>query len=575
MVSASLYITVCSAKNRMRVRLRRLREPRYLLGAIVGAAYIYFSFFSRGRSRASAARRRRGAAAIPPAFTALVAAGPAFAALTLLLVSTLSWIVPGGSSLLEFSEAEIQFLFPAPVSRRQLLVHRIVRSQLGLLFTSVVVAIVTPSVTGYARVRLSIAMWVVLVTLRIAFAGITMARARLASANVRARRMAWMPATVLAGAVAVVVGSLAGAFSSVPPRNVIEALTTIADVGAHGPAKFVLLPFLTVVQPVFAAWPQPYLTTLTGASLVLVVTAAWVLQSDRAFHEAAAASAERRAIEPAARNVRYRVRASGWPLSPTGRAELALAWKAATQTFRIVDRRTIARGVAIVFSLSVAAVSMSRARGYAGVIGAFATFGAGAAVLFFPQVVRIDIRQDLQHLEILKTWPIAPAIVVRGEMLWPGMLITVCAWLLQVVALLMSAAVFTRVALPGRVSAAVALAIVAPALVFAQLTIHNAVALMFPAWVSLGNQRARGVDAMGQRLIMLAGTWFLLLLMTLPGAIAGFIVWFAFSHFIGVVALIPAAFACTVTMAIEVLLASEALGPAFERLDLTAVERVE
>ena len=61
----------------------------------------------------------------------------------------------------------------------------------------------------------------------------------------------------------------------------------------------------------------------------------------------------------------------------------------------------------------------------------------------------------------------------------------------------------------------------APALVFAQLTIHNGVALMFPAWVPLGNQRPRGLDAMGQRLIMLGGTWLLLVIMTLPGAIAG------------------------------------------------------
>ena len=48
----------------MRVRLRRLREPRYLIGAIVGAAYLYFSFFAplaratRPPTRGGAARRR-------------------------------------------------------------------------------------------------------------------------------------------------------------------------------------------------------------------------------------------------------------------------------------------------------------------------------------------------------------------------------------------------------------------------------------------------------------------------------------------------------------------------------------
>ena len=59
MFSASLYIIVCSARNRLRVRLRRLREPRYLIGAIVGAAYLYFSFFARFRA---SRKHRRGAA---------------------------------------------------------------------------------------------------------------------------------------------------------------------------------------------------------------------------------------------------------------------------------------------------------------------------------------------------------------------------------------------------------------------------------------------------------------------------------------------------------------------------------
>ena len=66
MLLASLYIILCSARNRIRVRLRRLREPRYFIGAIVGAAYIYFSFFARFRaSRASSARRNARGARLP------------------------------------------------------------------------------------------------------------------------------------------------------------------------------------------------------------------------------------------------------------------------------------------------------------------------------------------------------------------------------------------------------------------------------------------------------------------------------------------------------------------------------
>ena len=52
MVGAFLYLTACSFKNRLRRRLQRLREPRYVIGLLVGLAYFYVVFFRRsGRGR--------------------------------------------------------------------------------------------------------------------------------------------------------------------------------------------------------------------------------------------------------------------------------------------------------------------------------------------------------------------------------------------------------------------------------------------------------------------------------------------------------------------------------------------
>ena len=48
MVDAFVYLTACSFKNRLRRRLQRLREPRYLVGLVVGLAYMYFMVFRRG-----------------------------------------------------------------------------------------------------------------------------------------------------------------------------------------------------------------------------------------------------------------------------------------------------------------------------------------------------------------------------------------------------------------------------------------------------------------------------------------------------------------------------------------------
>src|SRR5437764_15432617 len=96
MLSSSVYIIVCTARNRVRMRLRRLREPRYLVGAIVGAAYIYFSFFARIRARSAGQQRRRTGASGPPlAFaSALRGGGASLVGVGLLAVSALAWIVP-------------------------------------------------------------------------------------------------------------------------------------------------------------------------------------------------------------------------------------------------------------------------------------------------------------------------------------------------------------------------------------------------------------------------------------------------------------------------------------------------
>src|SRR5438067_13280229 len=146
MISASLYIIVCSTKNRIRRRLRRLREPRYLVGVLVAVAYLYFSFSVRMRgARASIAsgRRRSGRPPELPAF--FVQAGGSLVALGLFALAALSWLLPFNSSMLEFSDAETDFLFTAPVSRRALLVHRLMRAQLGVIFTSLVTALVFPT----------------------------------------------------------------------------------------------------------------------------------------------------------------------------------------------------------------------------------------------------------------------------------------------------------------------------------------------------------------------------------------------------------------------------------------------
>jgi ABC-2 type transport system permease protein len=577
MFAASLYIIICSARNRFRQRLRRLREPRYLLGAIAGAAYLYFSIFAPMRgARAGVARRRGGPVRLPLADLAAVRmSGPALVGLVLLFMTGLSWLLPVDSGLLDFSEAEIAFLFPAPVLRRDLLIHRMMRSQLGILIGALIVGIAAPSLPGFMRLRIAIGFWFLLITSKVYFTGVTLARARLTSASGSARAAAWLPLGVVAAALAIVAIPLIRDFSGQPVSGLPDGMLRLGRVALTGTPHVALWPFIALARPFFAAWPGPYLQSLAWAAVIFLLTVMWVVVSDGTFQDAAEEVARKRAASRAVRTPAPSARATGLPLGLTGRPEMAFAWKAALQTLRVADRRVLARFALTALSLSAAAVSFSLARRMAVMPGVFAAAGAGFTMFMAPQVLRIDMRQDLRHLELLKTWPVGASAILRGEMIWPATLVTAISWGCLGLAFALSADAFTNLSLHLRLAVTAAAMIVAPTLVFAQFAIHNAVAVMFPAWVPLGNQRARGLDAMGQRLIMLGGTWLMLIAMALPGAIAGGIVWFAARPLLGWGALVAGAAVCAVIVGIEVLLATEMLGPSFERLDVTDVERAE
>ena len=74
---------------------------------------------------------------------------------------------------------------------------------------------------------------------------------------------------------------------------------------------------------------------------------------------------------------------------------------------------------------------------------------------------------------------------------------------------------------------------------------------------------------------MFAGVMLTLILVMAPGLLSGAVLWFVFRRFIGEASLIPAAIVCLGIVAVEVLAATEALGPAYEHMDALSIERSE
>ncbi len=571
MIRATVYIAVCTARNRFRMRLRRLRQPRYLVGAIVGVAYLYLTIFSRRPPR-TLARGRRSAAADTAVATAL-AAVPQLVAAGLLLGAAVAWAMPFPSAILEFSDAETDFLFTAPVTRRQLLIHRLVRSQAGLLFASIVPVIFYPGLSAGGRVRSSIALWLALVTIRVYFTGVTLARRASVSVTGWARRCRLIPAVVLGSAALALLAAMAHAFVVQPAGNIREAATLILQVISAGWPHALVAPFTVLARPLFVPDLTSYFGALAAATLVCIAVCAWVTGMDETFYATATDARSRAESGGATGGTKVVLRRPLWRIGPVGRAEPAFAWRAAVEMVRGAGLLSLVRPAVGFSSLFIAAAIATRQRGAAQLLFVLASVGAGMTIVLGPQMLRIDFRQDLRNIDLLKTWPVRAADVVRGEMLWPSAVLSATAWFALGLVLVTSSGL--PVPLSVRISGVAAVAILAPPFIAAQLTIHNAAALAFPAWVATGSQRPRGLDAMGQRLILLAGTLLLLMLMTVPGAAAAAVVWLAFSRLIGPVVLVPSAVACMSVVLVEVLVATEAIGALYERIDLSEIDRAE
>jgi hypothetical protein len=361
--------------------------------------------------------------------------------------------------------------------------------------------------------------------------------------------------------------------------DVDDVIARINGLFSSGSTQVLLWPFHALIRPLGVTSLLPFVLSLVPALAVLAVTILWVMQTDSALQDVAEDASKQRASKAAAASAPAIRARRGFALAPSGRVETVFLWKNAMGMLRATSGAALFRYfvpvLLIAVSMSTAMMSARQARGIAISVCMFAVVSAAFFVVLGPQIVRTDLRSDLRHLELLKTWPVRAASVVRGEMLCPGVVLTAVVWLALTCATILSAAAFPSLALGWRLAGATGAFVIAPALIAAQLTVQNAAAVFFPAWVPQGDQRPRGLDAMGQRLILMAGVILCVLIFFLPGAIPAAILWFAFYRWMGVAIVPIAALVCTVIVGVEVLGATEMLGPAFERLDILSVERAE
>lgn len=593
MFSALLYLRVTSFRNWVVSRVRRLRQPKYLFGAIVGCAYFYFFFF---RPLGQGPGSRPGPAVPDPAREALEAAvalpadwlpvTTAFGALGLLVFTTFMWVVPTQRAALGFTEAEIAFLFPAPVHRRWLVHFRLLSAQLRSLVGAVVMMLFSHrwSAFGGNALTHAIGWWFIFSALNLHFSGATFTLTRLTDLGFGAWRRRLLVLGTIAGVFTVSILRLPPGLPAPPGTGIdlpaasewLVALTTTA------PLSWLLAPFRLVAGPFLAVDVRAFLIALGPAVAVLTLHYLWVVRSAVAFEDAAVEYAQKRGARLAAwRNGGRRpdrTFAKGRPepfrLAASGRPEFAFLWKNLLSTWPYFTVRAWAVAAFVIVAAGIWLHRHPDARLLASTVGGVALIFAAYVLIVGPQFARQDIRSDLAHADILKTYPLRGWQILVGELLTPTAILTGVLWLALLTAAVAFQAAGAQLAwlTPAlRVVAGLGLALIAPVVVALQLLVPNAAALLFPGWFQLSRTRGGGPEVIGQRMIFFFAQIVTMLGALLPAGLAGGAVILMFHWVIGVPAAVVLA-----TMAVFVVLAGEVwagvrwLGARFEALDLSA-----
>jgi ABC-2 type transport system permease protein len=576
MVGAFLYLSACSLRNRVRQRLRRLREPRYVIGLAAGLAYFYLFLFRRSPRNAGMASSVSplGLLAVPAQVVGSVA---------LFVVAAIAWILPGVGKPISFTRAEVQFLFQAPVTRRELLHYKLLRSQIGMVFSSVIFTLfMRPSSLAHGWM-ISVGVWLLMIVVGLHFTGVALSRMSVGQHGRSGIARQWLPIVIVLGSVGILgetllrnSATLAAALES--GEGLMAELLRIATSGAAG---VVLWPFRALVRLPLSSTSPEFWQALPPVLLMVALNYVWVLRSDAAFEEASAAHAEKRAGERTAQKpVARGSTATPFRLALEGPPETAILWKNLILLGRYLSLRTLLRLIPLVIVFAFLAHGEGRAATIANFVAAISLPTAVMLLFLGPQMIRNDLRQDLGNLALLKTWPVRGAALIRGEVLAPTVVMSVLFWLLLLTGALLSRSISpsVRVApviLENRWSFVAAAALVAPAILLSQTVILNGMAVLFPAWSATGESRARGIAAMGQRMLMLAAIMLTLGIALLPGAIVAGVVAFVVYTLTRTLLIVLPALLFTAFVVAESWLIIEALGRVLERTDVAAIDAME
>jgi hypothetical protein len=575
-VRAFAYLQAVSLYNNVRQRLLRLRQPKYLIGALVGVAYIYFFLFHRAfRTHGSAPPGFEMSPGIATTIASLVALG-------MLLYVCADWIFGSEKAQLAFTEAEIDFLFPAPLTRTALIHFSLLRSQLAIFFSAFLIGLLLRRGGGVGGhpLQYTAGFWLLMSTLKLHGIAASFTRERLLGLGLASWMRRVSTACLVAGIAIACAWSMRGVLH-------LPAAAALADIGqlrqwfdgivATAPLSWLLAPFHWVVAPMFATDTAGFLHALPAAIAMLLLHYSWAMRAQVSFEDAAIVHARKRAERVASMREgrmgrRMPMKARGEPFRLAGRGEswIAFLWKGLVAMGPLYRLRTwIVACVAATVACQWLAANPAGKGVLAGI--GIAIPALGAWLLFLgPMMMQHGLRRTFERMDVLKALPLRGWQVALGELATPAAVMCFAAWWLLLFGAQALAAGHPVLTTTQIVVAAVALALLAPPLFALMLCVPFAGMLVFPAWIVAPGSSGRGIEVMGQRLVFMLGYLFVVLLAAIPAALLGGI-GYLLGHWLGglVAAMLAAAVGACAVFAFELACALRLLGRRIDRFDLS------
>jgi hypothetical protein len=571
MIAALFYLQYQSFCNRLVSRFKRLKQPKYLVGAVVGGLYFYFYFFRYLTSRGGFNR----GATIPSEYLPLVELG---GALVLFVIVLLAWIIPHERAALTFTEAEVAFLFPAPITRRNLIHYKLIRSQLRIFFSVLLLTLFSRRFGGNPLIH-ALGWWLILSTLNLHFLGASFTRTLLLDrgiSNWRRRLLVLGLAGVMAASVWLWAKQSLPEFNSAETANFNSLMNYLQRALTAGPALYLLFPFRLVVRPFLAPNAAAFVSVLPAALLIFLLHYLWVTHSDVAFEEASVAASQKFATRiAAARSGNWqaartlKAKRAWFTLAPSGPLPTALLWKNLIGVGQVFSPRLWIALIIIVMVFFFSLGHGGLGQNLPVVVEIVIAIALGYSLLLGPQILRLDFRHDLPRADVLKTFPLPGWQIALGEILAPVLVLAIFQWLLLLVGAGLvlflpdkHEGLFLAIAAGG--------AVLLPVLDALLLLIPNAAVLLFPSWIQTGKDSPRGIETTGQRLIFALGQMLAMVLALLPAAAAFVGVFLLLKFTLGLSVAVPfASLAATVILAGEAGLGVMLLGKLWQRFDVT------